>query len=209
MQTDEEHKRQSCNGMYSRSSWGGSIDPFILTKFDNHSQGIDPKAVVSFVIFEWHDEPLLGVLDKTVEAGTVEYGTVGTTISMPFGGANRDTLQKKIICYDEDVKQGLCNQTQLGEFLLQPNASRHWKSPIITQAVNLTNPKPINYSVKKTGYYCVWTFKFSDEPYRAVVEFRNAYGELPAAQIAKLSFYGGLTIVYAVIGAYEDGSSIQ
>ena len=32
--------------------------------------------------------------------------------------------------------------------------------------------------------------------------FRNAYGELPAAQIAKLPFYGGLTIVYAVIGVY-------
>lgn len=38
--------------------------------------------------------------------------------------------------------------------------------------------------------------------YTAVVEFRNAYGELPAAQIAKLPFYGGLTIVYAVVGAF-------
>ena len=35
-----------------------------------------------------------------------------------------------------------------------------------------------------------------------MVEFRNAYGELPAAQIAKLPFYGGITIVYAVIGAF-------
>lgn len=35
-----------------------------------------------------------------------------------------------------------------------------------------------------------------------MVEFRNAYGELPAAQIAKLPFYGGLTIVYAVVGMY-------
>jgi hypothetical protein len=38
--------------------------------------------------------------------------------------------------------------------------------------------------------------------YTAAVEFRNAYGELPAAQIAKLPFYGGITIVYAVIGVY-------
>lgn len=42
-----------------------------------------------------------------------------------------------------------------------------------------------------------------------MVEFRNAYGELPAAQIAKLPFYGALTIVYAVIGMYvgnvDDG----
>lgn len=40
-----------------------------------------------------------------------------------------------------------------------------------------------------------------DVQYDAVVTFQNSYGELPAAQIAKLPFYGGLTIVYAVIGA--------
>lgn len=44
------------------------------------------------------------------------------------------------------------------------------------------------------------TYGYSDVEYKAAVEFRNAYGELPAAQIAKLPFYGGLTIVYAVIG---------
>ena len=41
----------------------------------------------------------------------------------------------------------------------------------------------------------------SDVTYQAAVVFRNAYGELPAAQIAKLPFYGGLTIAYAVIAA--------
>jgi len=56
--------------------------------------------------------------------------------------------------------------------------------------------------VKKTGYYCVGTTAFSQDDYTAIVEFRNAFGELPAAQIAKLPFYGGLTITYAVIGAY-------
>lgn len=34
------------------------------------------------------------------------------------------------------------------------------------------------------------------------MEWRNAFGELPAAQIAKLPFYGGLTIVYAVLGIF-------
>lgn len=48
----------------------------------------------------------------------------------------------------------------------------------------------------------MWTNAFSpDIQYDAVVTFQNSYGELPAAQIAKLPFYGGLTIVYAVIGA--------
>ena len=46
------------------------------------------------------------------------------------------------------------------------------------------------------------TYAYTDDDYEAVVEFRNSYGELPAAQIAKLPFYGGLTIVYAVVGVY-------
>jgi hypothetical protein len=43
-------------------------------------------------------------------------------------------------------------------------------------------------------------FSPGDVEYAAVLEFRNAYGELPASEIAKLPFYGGITIVYAVIG---------
>lgn len=60
----------------------------------------------------------------------------------------------------------------------------------------------MNYPVKDTGFYCVSTFSFSGREYTAVVEFRNAYGELPAAQIPKMPFYGALTIVYAAIGLY-------
>ena len=60
----------------------------------------------------------------------------------------------------------------------------------------------MKYPITKTGYYCVWTYHFSDTPYAGEVEFRNSYGELSAAQIPKLPFYGGLTIVYAVIGAF-------
>lgn len=41
----------------------------------------------------------------------------------------------------------------------------------------------------------------TDLKFSSVVTFQNSYGELPASQIAKLAFYGGLTIVYAVIGA--------
>ena len=75
---------------------------------------------------------------------------------------------------------------------------------VFTQAVHLKDPGlPINYEIKKTGYYCVGTTSYTpvDVEYKATVEFRNAYGELPAAQIAKLPFYGGITIVYAVVGA--------
>jgi len=45
--------------MYSRSSWGGPVDPFILVRFDKYDGPDDPIA--SLVIFEWKDEDYIGV----------------------------------------------------------------------------------------------------------------------------------------------------
>lgn len=106
------------------------------------------------------------------------------------------------ICDQESVDANLCTQEQIGSFILASNATEASSFPIISKAIHLNNPSAVNYPVKKTGFFCVSTFGYSGRDYTAVVEFRNAYGELPAAQIAKLPFYGALTIVYAVIGAY-------
>jgi hypothetical protein len=88
---------------------------------------------------------------------------------------------------------------------LAKNATTLSKNLIYTKAVHLKTPgEPISYAIKKTGYYCVGSTGYSPDgvEYTASVEFRNAYGELPAAQIAKLPFYGGIAIVYAVVGLY-------
>jgi hypothetical protein len=45
--------------MYSRKSWGGSVDPYILVKFMKPAE--PTEATVSLVIFEWKDEELVGV----------------------------------------------------------------------------------------------------------------------------------------------------
>lgn len=45
--------------MYSKSAWGGPVDPFILIKFLPHQGDQDP--IVSLVVFEWKDEDLIGV----------------------------------------------------------------------------------------------------------------------------------------------------
>ncbi|KZF26673.1 putative integral membrane protein [Xylona heveae TC161] len=177
---------QRCSGMYSRKAWGGAVDPFILTKFVKtgpEDEGADP--VVSFIVFEWKDEALIG---KKATQGSDESGLEFET--------------KEMLCTEDSVKQGYCNETQLGEFILEEGATEHSMNPIITQAVHLNDPPAINYPIKNTGYYCVSTYPYSAAKYKAIVEFRNAYGELPAAQIAKLPFYGGLTIVYAVIGIF-------
>ncbi|KAJ5122251.1 WD-40 repeat protein [Penicillium atrosanguineum] len=176
LKSDEAH-RQRCSGMYSRKAWGGSVDPFILVKFtkSNVPEG-DPLA--SLVIFEWNDENLIG-----------EYRNDGDEV-------------KETICDATNVDAKLCTEDKIGSFLLTKNATDVSKNAILSAAVHLNDPTAIKYSVRKTGFYCVSTYAYSGEDYGAVVTFRNSYGELPAAQIAKLPFYGGLTIVYAVIGCF-------
>lgn len=100
------------------------------------------------------------------------------------------------------MNAGKCNATNIGEFIVSPDAGDKSKNLVLSRAVSLKDPGPIQYSIKKTGYYCVVTDGFTAGDYTAVVEFRNAYGELAATQIPKLPFYGGITILYALISAY-------
>lgn len=65
--------------------------------------------------------------------------------------------------------------------------------------MHLNRQRSSTYPIKKTGYYCVLTEPFSGDDYDAVAVFRNAYGELPATQVPKLPFYGGMTILYALV----------
>ncbi|OAL05506.1 hypothetical protein IQ06DRAFT_212669 [Phaeosphaeriaceae sp. SRC1lsM3a] len=172
--------------MYSKKSWGGQIDPFILVKFikngDKNKEIQDPT--VGVVIWEWKDSMLLGKpSDMPVE-------------------------ERQYICNDDNIDAKLCNSTQKGEWILADDAEVVSMMQIRTAAINLNDPQAIKYpvgtaekkTVLKTGYYCVATAGYTDGvEYEAIVSFRNAYGELQAAQIAKLPFYGGITIVYFVV----------
>jgi Lung seven transmembrane receptor len=164
--------------MYSRSAWGGAVDPFILTTFVKNDEADPDDPLVSVVVFEWQDEKYIGKLPTA------------------------DSVQREYICDAQNVEAQFCNSTQLGEFILQDDIPKKRRDEIYTIAMPLNSPTAINYAVGRTGYYCVGTYGYSAKKYTAVVEFRNAYGELPAAQIPKLPFYGGLSITYAVIGAF-------
>ncbi|KAF2835354.1 hypothetical protein M501DRAFT_441818 [Patellaria atrata CBS 101060] len=175
-----EENRQRCSGMYSRKSWGGSVDPFILVTFQKQEgQSGDPNKMVSLIMFEWQDEHLLGKIVNEDE---------------PF--------KKEYICDDDAINLNLCNATTRGQWILAENAEEVSKNIIETDAIDLTQPKPVNYEILRTGYYCVGTYAPDGVEYKVVVEFREAYGELPAAQIAKLPFYGGITIMYALVGIF-------
>ncbi|SPQ26144.1 99b60ce6-898c-46a0-98d3-f16aa11c4170 [Thermothielavioides terrestris] len=159
----DQHENQKCAGMYSKSSWGGPVDPFIDVKFTDtgKDQGDDP--IVSLLIFDWMDQDYIGVA--------------------PPGDP-----QKVGICEQQWVDVGLCNKTDIGRFIVSPNATEKSVNVILTKAMHLKDSAPIKYPITKTGYFCV-----------AIVEFRNAFGELPATQIPKLPFYGGITIAYALV----------
>ncbi|KAI9827780.1 MAG: hypothetical protein M1832_004269 [Thelocarpon impressellum] len=175
---DAIHTLQRCSGMYGPKSWAGDVDPYIQASLDKVEVEGDADPVVSLIIFEWKDLDFIGKL-KTPAAA-----------------------QKETICDDENVNAKLCNETQIGEFILADGAGGNLTTRLITQAVHLKDAVPVKYPIRRTGYYCVATYGHSSDRYRAVVEFRNAYGELPAAQIAKLPFYGGITVVYAVMAAF-------
>ncbi|KAL8812926.1 MAG: hypothetical protein Q9200_000665 [Gallowayella weberi] len=164
--------------MYSKKGWGGDTDPFILTTFEKAPAPNDQDAFVSLVVFEFRDEDLIGLWPSP------------------------DAPEKEYICTQANIDKKYCNSTELGHFILSPNASDS-RNQILSTKVNLKDPQAPKYDVQKTGYYCVGSSPFSDgATYKGKVEFRNAYGRLPAAQIAKLPFYAGITIAYAVIGIF-------
>ncbi|KAI1327826.1 lung seven transmembrane receptor-domain-containing protein [Xylariaceae sp. FL0255] len=172
--TDEN--RQKCSGMYSRTAWGGPVDPFILTMFPNTTAPADQDAIVSLIIWEWKDSDLIGAY------------------------ATPEDYDKELICDDRTLEMGLCDQSHLGEWILAPNATEKSGNLILTQAIHVNAAAPINYPIQKSGYYCVAAYSTSD--FMGIVEFREAYGELPATQIPKLPFYGGITILYAVVTVF-------
>ncbi|KAK1464420.1 hypothetical protein CCUS01_07993 [Colletotrichum cuscutae] len=175
-QTDEN--RQRCSGMYSRSAWGGPVDPYINVMFIPKEAPADQDPTVSLVIFEWKDEDLIGVRETP------------------------DAENKIGICQEAFVQKNYCNETDIGKFIIDKEATTKSTNIIETKAIHLKEPQSTKYMIKKTGYYCVLTDKFTAGEFTAVVEFRNAYGELPATQIPKLPFYGGITILYALVAVF-------
>src|SRR5947207_295289 len=98
--------------MYSKSSWGGPIDPFISVKFTDAGKDGGDDPVVSLLMVEWMDLDYVGV----VPPGT-------------------DT--KIEICDNQAVGAGHCNETDVGEFILAPNATELSNNLILTRAMHL------------------------------------------------------------------------
>lgn len=100
------------------------------------------------------------------------------------------------------MNSNLCEESQIGEFIVSKTANLSSYGKIVTQKIDLTNPTALNYPLEKTGFYCVSTFPSSSSiNYNAVAVFQNSYGNLAASQIPKLPFFGGAAIAYALVFA--------
>ncbi|AET39626.1 uncharacterized protein Ecym_4594 [Eremothecium cymbalariae DBVPG len=167
-------RKNICSGMYDKTDWGGKVDPFIsfnLTSLSGDNNG------VSVVIFEYQDLDHVGI---KIDGDT------------------------KYICNDDAINQGLCNTTSKGNFLLtnsvfnsETGQNETAKYPILTYMVTDVGEVEQKYNVKKTGYYCVLTEAINGD-YNGIVNYRNAFGELPASEINKMPLYGLLAVAYAV-----------
>ncbi|SCV01218.1 LAME_0G14818g1_1 [Lachancea meyersii CBS 8951] len=167
---------QVCSGMYSREDWGGKVDPFISfnLKDSNSVEGL------SVVIFDFKDYQHLGVeIDSTMH----------------------------YICDDYAIRHGACNETHRNEYLVQKLITNPTTGENETAAAQImtfyqteNGMHEARYPVKSTGYYCVVASSLSDEAatFSAVVNFRNAYGQLPGSEINNLPLYGLLAIFYLV-----------
>ncbi|KAL5494927.1 hypothetical protein ACEPAI_389 [Sanghuangporus weigelae] len=206
---DTDYSAQVCSGMF-----GGS-NAFINVTFDDSSQG-----QLAMVIYEWKDVQYLGKVTSLVD----DY--------LP---------QKTYVCTSDAVKGGFCDNINLGKFIIDlPQGRSLNETSFWTQRVGFrwdntssSDPEadvfwyeePINYPVKKTGFYCVAIVPVtvfpedSDEttsvstrqtdtdvpyhpPYSGVILFKNTFdGNLPASDYPKVNFYFAMALVYVVMAA--------
>ncbi|ETW87041.1 hypothetical protein HETIRDRAFT_468833 [Heterobasidion irregulare TC 32-1] len=195
---DTDYSRQICSGMWSNSK------TYLNVSFDSTSQG-----QVAMVIYEWKDSPYLGKVTSKVD----------------------DYLPKTYVCTSDAVRGGFCSQSQLGRFILDLpegrsiNDTSFWSARRQDGSFNPSPSgihwyrEPIQYLVRKTGYYCVAVVPVTvlqsstrdvitrqnstsvHPEYKGNVHFHNTFdGQLPATDYPKVNFYLAMFIVYAVLG---------
>uniref|UniRef100_A0A1E5RGT7 Membrane protein PTM1 n=1 Tax=Hanseniaspora osmophila TaxID=56408 RepID=A0A1E5RGT7_9ASCO len=196
--TLDQNSIQVCSGMYAKEDWNGKVDPFI--SFNLKELSGDSDDTVSVVIFDFQDYTHLGA-------------------RVP------GSLQHKYICDDYAIDLNMCNSSQKNEFIVtdkiydpETDTNKTSAAEIFTFHQNYkgfyhgdgssneeeageaaVQDQIFKYSVQKTGYYCVTTYSSkADLKYKAVVNFRNAFGQLPASEVNNLALYGLLAVFYAV-----------
>ncbi|KAI0468032.1 hypothetical protein F4859DRAFT_524892 [Xylaria cf. heliscus] len=162
---------QRCIDMTGSRAFDPQQESSLSIKFQTGSSG-----VVSVVMFELGDEHL--------------------------GGIRRPgTKEKEVLCTPRNIKQGLCTASQANEFLISDVARFKAKYPLITRAINLTNPIGLLYPVKGPGFYCAATVHASGKTFSATMLAEERGRSVPAFRAGLLPVYYILTPVWLVSAA--------
>ncbi|KAG6334954.1 hypothetical protein ID866_4133 [Astraeus odoratus] len=218
--SDSDYSRQVCSGM-----WGGS-NTYINVTFDIRTS----YGQVAMAIYEWNDVKYLGAvtsesddsLPKTyvcttdaVKSGFCSYEDIGKFIFYSDDGTTMDQTSfwtaSVTLNQTNPLPRGLTSwQTRRGKtvhYMPRQEAGPLNPSPSGILAYTV----PIQYQVRKTGYYSIVPVTVisptvrqtsSVHPtYNGVVLFKNTFeGQLPAADYPKVNFYLIMFFVYALFG---------
>ncbi|KAJ7631174.1 lung seven transmembrane receptor-domain-containing protein [Roridomyces roridus] len=221
---DTDYSRQTCAGMWA------SARTYINVTFDAASAG-----QLAMVIYEWKDVEYLGKVTSLTDEELPQKTYICTANSMASGFCTADEMGKFILDLPEGKS---LNSTSFWTARVELPANRTggtassgslWNNPEgnpVLPASNGTtqwrradalNPspdglyaysEPIQYFVRKAGYYCVAMIPVTVEghdahaTYQGLVFFQNTFnGMLPAADYPKVNFYFAMFLVYAALGA--------
>ncbi|KAL0576801.1 hypothetical protein V5O48_005171 [Marasmius crinis-equi] len=205
--------------------------------FDASSQG-----QLAMVIYEWTDAPFLGKVTSTEDEIIPQKTYICTTKAAAAGFCTPDQYGHFILDLPTDKKiddtsfwaarvELPATRGSRGDDGSEVTSSSFWDNP----EGNPTPPpseydspwkrnpspegiyhytEPIQYLVRKTGYYCVAIIPFTVKnnaarqenaphpSYTGTVLFRNKFdGKLPATDYPKVNFYFAMFLVYATIAA--------
>lgn len=230
-----DYSRQVCSGMWASQS------TFINVTFDESSS----QGQVAMVIYEWKDVKYLGVptsmtddslppiyvcTTDAVRLGLCAYEDVGKFIFWSDDGTtvNQTTFWTASVTLNQTSgsssdSSGLrdspggspTSRRSSRDLQHSPRQSNDPLNPSPYETIAYT--QPIQYQVRKKGYYCVAIVPVTvlnptarqaptDVPfhptYNGVVLFRNTFdGMLPATDYPKVNFYLAMFFVYAVAGS--------
>ncbi|KAF8506739.1 lung seven transmembrane receptor-domain-containing protein [Russula emetica] len=218
---DKDYSRQICSGMWSDQH------TFINISFDGTSQGH-----LAMVIYEWKDYQYLGKVtsetddylpQKTyvcttdaVRGGFCDTSGLGRFIlDLPTGKSIENTTFWSARVAFPGNERGSSNATGQGDLQTRQAGANPNTSP----SGLLVYHEPIQYLVRKTGYYCVAVVPVTvlqtsssalqerqstdiHPSYKGTVLFQNVFdGELAATDYPKVYFYSAMFLLYTALAA--------
>ncbi|TCD66492.1 hypothetical protein EIP91_001317 [Steccherinum ochraceum] len=205
--SDTDYDRQICSGMWASGS------TYINVTFESGSQG-----QLAMVVYEWKDMSYLGKITSYIDdylpqkTSTSEGGVVSSSGFWDNPDGNPHPPDE----HNEYTSPWFSPRDSLASLALRQESEPLNPSP----SSILQYTEPIQYKVRKTGYYCVAIVpvtvlsasgtpvrqESTDVPfhpqYSGTVLFQNTFnGKLPATDYPKVNFYFAMFIVYAVVAA--------